>query len=70
MNLEEFSAADMGLFRWKKRNNVGGRCGTHSSQRIPRDYQEQLFNYRKDILQSRQRHVYTVGTYRIWVKPW
>ena len=51
----------MWLNRWKKRLTVSSRRGTTASQKIPADFEEQLFQFRRNILWLRHLHDYLLS---------
>ena len=57
---EDFKASDGWLTRWKKRNQIGIRRGTNESQKLPRDFHEQVLNFKQLIDEKRQEHDYKV----------
>ena len=57
LGLQSFKCSSGWLHRWKARYNVGYRCGTNTSQKIPADYADQIFKVRKEIIKMRKKHV-------------
>lgn len=54
--IEGFKASQGWLWRFKRRNHIGYRCGTNSAQKVPADYLHQLQHFRKQIITSRKKH--------------
>ena len=51
LGLQDFSASQMWLKRWEQRHSVCTRKSTHTSQKVPDDFEEHLFdNFRVSIL--------------------
>ena len=44
--IEGFAASRGWLWRFKRRNHIGYRCGTNSAQKVPADYLHQLQCFR------------------------
>ncbi|KAL8625059.1 hypothetical protein ACOMHN_012068 [Nucella lapillus] len=60
-NVVGFSASDMWLSRWKQRHFVSCRQGTNSSQKVPADFEDQLLEFRRNVLRLRHRHGYPLS---------
>ncbi|KAL8566227.1 hypothetical protein ACOMHN_063117 [Nucella lapillus] len=60
-NVVGFSASDMWLSRWKQRHFVSCRQGTSSSQKVPADFEDQLLEFRRNVLRIRHRHGYPLS---------
>lgn len=58
LELDGFSASAMWLKRWKKRHGVSSRRGTSTNQKVPADFEQQLFDFRRAVLRLRHRHMY------------
>ena len=54
--IEGFTASRGWLWRFKRRNHIGYRCGNNSTQKIPADYIHQLQRFRKEIITSRKKY--------------
>ena len=58
LNLAGFEASNMWIHRWKKRHGISTRFSTSSNQKVPADFEDQLMDYRQNILRLRHRHQY------------
>ena len=58
LGLQDFSVSQMWLKRWKQRHSVCTRRSTHTSQKVPDDFEEHLFNFRVSVLRLRNQHDY------------
>ena len=58
LGLQDFSASQMWLKRWKKRHSVCTHRSTHTSQKVPDDFEQHLFNFRVSVLRLRNQHDY------------
>ena len=54
LGLSGFHASEGWLRRWKRRFGVGYRCFTNTSQKVPKDYEEKLQQFRKSIITIRK----------------
>ena len=48
--LPAFGARESWLSRWKQTCGIGYRCFTITAQRVPKDYEEKLLQFRKAIM--------------------
>ena len=54
LRISAFKSSPGWLWRWKRRNDVGMRCGTNSAHKVPADYADQLHHFRKSVIAVRK----------------
>ena len=61
LQLDGFVASDKWVQRWKKRHGISTRRSTSISQKVPGDFRDLLFNYRRAALLLRRQHDYPLN---------
>ena len=61
LQLDGFVASDMWVQRWKRRLGISTLRSTSISQKVPGDFRDLLFNYRRAVLMLRRQHDYPLN---------
>ena len=58
LGLSAFGASEGWLSRWKQRFGVGYRCFTITAQKVTKDYEEKLLQFRKAIITMQKQKAF------------